>query len=281
MASWAGIALALAEPGHDEMGSRLPTYLHPLAGRPLVWHTLSALASVYPAPSRLGLAADEELAPELFGEFTPELHFSPLSGQSLWQTVTEIGGDTDNVLLVDAAAPAVGGALQRLVDGPADRALLDTAGRATAVWLSAACAAELLPEALGLVSLSDQLAAADLLAAADVAFAVRDRASLARAAALVRDRLVARLMSGGVTFLIPETVLIDVDVRIGRDTVIYPGVVLEGQTNIGEETVIGPGCRIIDSWVGSGVELKGWNYISRTSVRNRAILEPYVRRGFD
>jgi len=31
--------------------------------------------------------------------------------------------------------------------------------------------------------------------------------------------------------------------------------VLEGQTTIGEETVIGPGCRIIDSWVGSGVEL--------------------------
>ena len=55
----------------------------------------------------------------------------------------------------------------------------------------------------------------------------------------------------------------------------------EGQTTVGEETVIGPGCRIIDSWVGSGVELKGWNYISRTSVRNRAILEPNARRGFD
>ena len=57
--------------------------------------------------------------------------------------------------------------------------------------------------------------------------------------------------------------------------------VLEGQTTVGEETVIGPGCRVIDSWVGSGVELKGWNYISHTSVRNRAILEPYTRRGFD
>jgi bifunctional UDP-N-acetylglucosamine pyrophosphorylase/glucosamine-1-phosphate N-acetyltransferase len=88
-------------------------------------------------------------------------------------------------------------------------------------------------------------------------------------------------MSAGVTFLLPASVLVDVDVRIGTDTTIYPGVVLEGDTTIGDETVIGPGCRIIDSWIGSGVELKGWNYVAHTSVRNRAILEPYVRRGFD
>jgi bifunctional UDP-N-acetylglucosamine pyrophosphorylase / glucosamine-1-phosphate N-acetyltransferase len=110
---------------------------------------------------------------------------------------------------------------------------------------------------------------------------VRDRAGLARTSVLMRDRIVQRLMTGGVTFLLPESVLIDVDVRIGRDTVVYPGVVLEGKTVVGEETVIGPGCRIIDSWIGSGVELKGWNFVSRSSVRNRAILEPYVRRGFD
>ncbi len=89
------------------------------------------------------------------------------------------------------------------------------------------------------------------------------------------------LMEGGASFLLPDSVWVDVDVRIGRDSVVYPGVVLEGQTTIGVETVIGPGCRIIDSWVGSGVELKGWNYVAHTSVRNRAILEPYVRRGFD
>ena len=71
------------------------------------------------------------------------------------------------------------------------------------------------------------------------------------------------------------------NVRIGRDSIIYPSVTIEGQSTVGAETVIGPGCRIIDSWIGSGVELKGWNYIAHTSVRNRAILEPYVRRGFD
>jgi hypothetical protein len=29
------------------------------------------------------------------------------------------------------------------------------------------------------------------------------------------------------------------------------------------------------------VELKGFNYVSHTSIRNRAILEPHVKRGFD
>jgi hypothetical protein len=112
-------------------------------------------------------------------------------------------------------------------------------------------------------------------------FVVRDREDLAEAHRRIRDEVVGALMRNGATFILPETVSVDVDVRIGRDTLVYPGVVLEGQTTIGEETVIGPGCRIVDAWVGSGVELKGWNYIAHTSVRNRAILEPYVRRGFD
>jgi hypothetical protein len=113
------------------------------------------------------------------------------------------------------------------------------------------------------------------------AFVVRNREELAVAQRRIRDEIVSALMRAGATFVLPDTVSVDVEVRMGRDTIIYPGVVIEGQTTIGDETVIGPGCRIIDSWVGSGVELKGWNYIAHTSVRNRAILEPYVRRGFD
>ncbi|HWV55985.1 MAG TPA: hypothetical protein VNZ57_00815, partial [Longimicrobiales bacterium] len=109
----------------------------------------------------------------------------------------------------------------------------------------------------------------------------RDRAALARASVMIRDRIVRRHMAAGVSFLLPDTVYVDVEVVIGRDTVIYPGVVLEGETQIGAETVVGPGCRVIDSRVGNGVELKGWNYLVGTTIRNRAVLEPYVRRGFD
>jgi bifunctional UDP-N-acetylglucosamine pyrophosphorylase/glucosamine-1-phosphate N-acetyltransferase len=88
-------------------------------------------------------------------------------------------------------------------------------------------------------------------------------------------------MLEGVTFLAPETTLVDAEVAIGPDTVIYPGVVIEGGTSIGRECVIGPFSRIVDAHVGRGVELKGWNYVVRTTVPNGSILDPYVQQGQD
>jgi bifunctional N-acetylglucosamine-1-phosphate-uridyltransferase/glucosamine-1-phosphate-acetyltransferase GlmU-like protein len=260
------------------MQSRLSTYLHPLAGRPLAWHTVSALAAAHPAAGRLLLIDDgADLNPDLFGEFTrlgvvrsePE---TPLA-------LPDLGPGP--VLIADAAAPALGPELSMLLAEPEGTYLAAPDGSVAAVLTSAAEAASLLRDGAEVSAMPDAMANARPLEAIPEAVVVRDRVALALATRIIHDRLVERLMTGGATFLLPNSVLVDVDVQIGRDTIIYPGVVLEGQTVIGEETVVGPGCRIIDSWVGSGVELKGWNFISRSSVRNRAILEPYVRRGFD
>jgi hypothetical protein len=183
------------------------------------------------------------------------------------------------ILIVDTAAAVLSTSLAELISGPTGRVLIGEGDEPIAVWISredgearagnAASVAELAP---GLVPVQVE---------GPEGILVRDRATLARAIGAVRDRVVQNLLAGGVTFLLPETVLVDLDVRIGADTVIYPGVILEGQTTIGAETVVGPGCRIIDSWIGSGVELKGWNYIVGANIRNRAVMEPYVRRGFD
>jgi bifunctional UDP-N-acetylglucosamine pyrophosphorylase/glucosamine-1-phosphate N-acetyltransferase len=88
-------------------------------------------------------------------------------------------------------------------------------------------------------------------------------------------------MREGVTFLSPETTLVDADVQIGPDTVIYPGVIIEGVSSVGRESVIGPFTRIADAHVGRGVELKGWNLIAHTTVPNGSIVPPYVRHGTD
>jgi hypothetical protein len=278
MASWTGIALARTAPGGDGMQSRVSTYLHPLAGRPLAWHTVSSLAALHPAADRLLLVGEGELHPELFGEVGPLLevvHSDPETSAPN----PPLGPDP--VLVVDAAAPALGPMLTVLLHSPQGTCLAGGDGCVAAALLSAEDATRVLGDRRGMASLDRRAAEFRWLEPAPEAVVVRDRAGLARTSVLMRDRIVQRLMTGGVTFLLPESVLIDVDVRIGRDTVVYPGVVLEGKTVVGEETVIGPGCRIIDSWIGSGVELKGWNFVSRSSVRNRAILEPYVRRGFD
>jgi bifunctional UDP-N-acetylglucosamine pyrophosphorylase/glucosamine-1-phosphate N-acetyltransferase len=110
---------------------------------------------------------------------------------------------------------------------------------------------------------------------------VIDRHTLSQACMVMRDRLVRLHESRGVSFLLPATTWIDVDVRIGADTVVYPNTVLEGMTEIGSECVIGPYTRIVESTIGRGVELKGWNYVTHTSIRNHAVMEPHARRGVD
>lgn len=110
---------------------------------------------------------------------------------------------------------------------------------------------------------------------------INDRRQLALAESILRRRIRDRLMLAGVTFLAPDTTLVDADVEIGPDSLVYPGVVIEGASSVGRESVIGPFCRIVDSHLGWGVELRGWNSIERTTIPNGSIIGPYVRQGVE
>ena len=70
------------------------------------------------------------------------------------------------------------------------------------------------------------------------------------------ETLVARLRDEGVVFVDPSRVLIYGDIRIGRDTVIYPDVIIEGNVTIGEGNIIYPGSRIKDSVIGDFNEIQ-------------------------
>jgi bifunctional UDP-N-acetylglucosamine pyrophosphorylase/glucosamine-1-phosphate N-acetyltransferase len=59
-------------------------------------------------------------------------------------------------------------------------------------------------------------------------------------------------MAGGVTLVDPATTYIDVDVRIGRDTVVHPMTFLEGATRVGVGCTIGPSTALADTEVGEG-----------------------------
>lgn len=78
------------------------------------------------------------------------------------------------------------------------------------------------------------------------------RAELAALAAHLRRRISEAHMAAGVTIEDPATTFIDVDVRIGRDAVIRPMTILEGETRIGAGCVVGPGARIVDSRLEAG-----------------------------
>lgn len=82
------------------------------------------------------------------------------------------------------------------------------------------------------------------------------RAELAALAAHLRRRINEAHMAAGVTIEDPATTFIDVDVRIGRESVIRPMTILEGQTRIGAGCVVGPGTRIVDSRVEAGAAVE-------------------------
>jgi bifunctional UDP-N-acetylglucosamine pyrophosphorylase/glucosamine-1-phosphate N-acetyltransferase len=79
---------------------------------------------------------------------------------------------------------------------------------------------------------------------------VNSRAELARATAVLRTRKLNQLMMDGVTIVDPATTWIDVDVEVGRDTLIEPGCVIQGDTRIGERAHVKPHCVIESSEIG-------------------------------
>lgn len=81
---------------------------------------------------------------------------------------------------------------------------------------------------------------------------VNDRVDLAACEAVLQQRLREDLMRGGVTMPDPNAVYLEAGVRVGRDTVLWPGTHLRGATSIGEGCTIGPDTVIADSTIATG-----------------------------
>ena len=79
---------------------------------------------------------------------------------------------------------------------------------------------------------------------------VNDRVQLSDLAAELNRRIVAAHQRAGVTVVDPANTWIDVDVAIGRDTVVQPGTQLLGGTRIGARCRIGPDTTLADVHVG-------------------------------
>jgi len=84
---------------------------------------------------------------------------------------------------------------------------------------------------------------------------VNTRVELAEAAQVIRRRTLHRLMSEGVTVVDPDSTYIDAAVEIGRDSVIWPGCVVTGESVLGERVILKPYCVVESSRLGNDVEL--------------------------
>lgn len=109
---------------------------------------------------------------------------------------------------------------------------------------------------------------------------VNNRVQLAELASELNRRVVAAHQLAGVTVVDPATTWIDVDVTIGRDTVIHPGTQLLGRTQIGGRCVVGPDTTLTDVAVGDGASVVR-THGSSSSIGDGAAVGPftYLRPG--
>lgn len=107
------------------------------------------------------------------------------------------------------------------------------------------------------------------------AMGLNARGGLAAATRVMRERILERHMTNGVTFVDPDTAYVDTDVRIGPDTVIQPSTFLQGRTRVGTGCTIGPYVRIVDSTVGDGADVT-FAAIREARIGARASVGPFA-----
>lgn len=105
---------------------------------------------------------------------------------------------------------------------------------------------------------------------------VNTRSELAEVSAIMRQSKNEELMAAGVTIVDPATTYIDPDVDVGADTVIHPGVVIQGHSRIGSACEIHAYVRITDSELADKVTINNFCLLVGARVADGATIGPFA-----
>ena len=111
---------------------------------------------------------------------------------------------------------------------------------------------------------------------ADEVRGINSQTELAEVKQIVRQSKNEELMAAGVTIEDPATTYVDADVKVGPDTVIHPGVILEGRTTIGARCELHAGVRIVDSTLGDDVLIRNHCVIQGSTIARDARVGPFA-----
>jgi bifunctional UDP-N-acetylglucosamine pyrophosphorylase/glucosamine-1-phosphate N-acetyltransferase len=328
-------AVVLAAGQGKRIKSKLPKVLHPICGRPVLWHVLRAIARVKPQRLIVVVHEGREEVEEAVRswELRPDPVFvdqgEPLgTGHAVTVAETAVGradtmlvanGDEplttaeqirdllrrfrrrDLAAIVQTTAPDDARGFARLIrDAKGDFVRLAEGSDATAEELAIqevatgmyAFRRELLyeilplvgrdnrqreyylPDVLGLLADKGERIGVQLVDNGG-AVGVNSRLELARATAVMRHRINERLMDEGVTMLDPSQTFVDVGVRVGRDTVLYPQTYLEGESRVGLGCIVGPATRVVDSTVADGAQVQ-FSVVRGSKIGKGANVGPYA-----
>jgi bifunctional UDP-N-acetylglucosamine pyrophosphorylase/glucosamine-1-phosphate N-acetyltransferase len=105
---------------------------------------------------------------------------------------------------------------------------------------------------------------------------INTRVELAKANQMMKKKIAEQHMLDGVTLIDPETTYIDREVKIGRDSVVYPNCYLLGKTSLGIACLVEPGCKLTDTQVGNQVAIKVSSVITESILEDRVEVGPFA-----
>jgi len=106
---------------------------------------------------------------------------------------------------------------------------------------------------------------------------INTRAELAEFENLIRRNTIRRLMlESGVTFIDPSHTYVSAEAQVGRDSVIYPNVAIEGRSVIGEGCEIRSGSRISNSRLGEHVVIKDHSVVIDSEINANCAIGPFA-----
>ena len=105
---------------------------------------------------------------------------------------------------------------------------------------------------------------------------VNSRIELAEAHKELQWRRNRQLMLAGVTMHDPATTSVALEVALGQDVILYPGVHVTGHTVIGKNCTLENGALIKDSTLGEEVHVGAYSYLEECSIEAGSTLAPYT-----
>lgn len=134
-----------------------------------------------------------------------------------------------------------------------------------------------LTDLLGLYRAEGEAAHAFKLTDPDEVMGANDRAGLAELETILRRRINAAHMAGGVTLHDPDTTRIEDTVTLGRDVTLEPGVILRGQTHVAGNVTVGAYSVVTDSVLEAGVVIKAHSVLEGAHVGAGSDVGPFAR----
>lgn len=287
-------AVILAAGRGTRMNSASPAVLHPICERPVLCWVAEAVKPCCEDVPVIVTPAASSIPEAMGGEYRYAVQSEPVGTADALRRALSAEKDMAGAILVlhgniplvqPEYLEALAGAAEH--DGAASLIWSDEENgemREAGAWCFMDWAlAEALSECTGEASISDCVEhlkgrgvnVHELLTDPMLCMAAVDRASLWTCDYLMNARIIAEHFKNGVSLMDPASTRIGPEVTIGRDTVIWPNVILTGKTHIGENCVIKNGCTLNDTLIGDGCTLQ--HVVSnKAEVGRRVTIGPYV-----